>query len=162
MFKKILIGLLLSAGITSSVYARDSNGVTVTDISTGLIYGMNIDHFTAYNPTSTSYIYNEAGESAATSGLVSIVTDVGPKTLHISVPTLGSVSIDFRLEGRVGTEMTTWSDLYTVNVDAATTAAVGDISIPISEYVTAYRLGVKVNTNGTDVINCTTSIITQK
>jgi hypothetical protein len=117
---------------------------------------MHIDHYTAFNPTSATYIYNEAGGSAATSGEVNLTGNFGPKTLIISVPTLGSTSIDFRLEGKVGKTMTTWSNIYTKNVSAATTI---DIIIPISEYVTAYRLAVKVNTNGTDVINCSTSII---
>lgn len=141
------------------LYARDSNGVTVTDFSTAIAYGMHIDHYSAFNPTSATYIYNEAGGSTATSGEVILTGNTGPKTLVISVPTLGSTSLDFRLEGKVGTSMTTWANIYTINVSSPTTT---DIIIPISEYITSYRLGVKVNTNGADNISCSTSIITHK
>lgn len=158
----VLIALSLSALVVCpcpSLYARDSNGVTVTDFTKGASYGMHIDHYTAFNPTSATYIYNEAGESAAASGEVSLIGHFGPKTLILSIPTLGSTSLDFRLEGKVGTTMTTWANIFTKNVAASTTI---DIMIPISEYITAYRLGVKVNTNGTDVINCSTSIINSR
>ena len=139
-----------------SLYARDSNGVTVTDFSSSVAYGMHIDHFSAFNPTSATYIYNEAGGTLTADGEVELTGHFGPKTLIISVPALGSTSIDFRLEGKVGTTMTTWSNIFTKNIAATTTI---DVIIPISEYITAYRLGVKVNTNGTDTIDCTTSII---
>jgi len=107
MFKKILFGLLLSMSITTALYARDSNGVTVYDYTNG----MNIDHYVAYNPTSATYVYNDIGGQTATSGSVDMPTRLNAKTLNISVPTLGSTSIDFRLEGKVGTTMTTWADL---------------------------------------------------
>lgn len=151
--------LVLAVCTCPSLYARDSNGVTVTDFTKGASYGMHIDHYTAFNPTSATYIYNEAGESAAASGEVSLIGHFGPKTLIISVPTLGSTSIDFRLEGKVGTTMTTWANIFTKNIADMTTI---DVMIPISEYITAYRLGVKVNTNGTDVINCSTSVINKR
>ena len=156
---KIVLFLVLAISCCFNVSARDSNGVTVTDFVTSMAYGMHIDHYTAFNPTSATYIYNEAGESAATSGEVILTGNTGSKTLIISVPTLGSTSIDFRLEGKVGKVMTTWANIFTKNIAAVTTI---DIIIPISEYITSYRLGVKVNTNGTDVINCSTSVITHK
>lgn len=143
----------------ANVSARDSNGVTVTDFLTSMAYGMHIDHYTAFNPTSATYIYNEAGESAAASGEVVLTGNTGPKTLVISVPTLGSTSIDFRLEGKIGTTMTTWAEIHTENVASATTI---DILIPIGEYITSYRVGVKVNTNGTDTISLSTSAITHR
>jgi len=156
----LLILCLVGSGIfTKNIYGRDSNGVTVTDFATGMAYGVHIDHYTAFNPTSATYIYNEAGESAAASGEVGLVGHIGVKSVVISVPQLGSASLDFRLEGKVGTTMSTWSNIFTKNVAATTTI---DIIIPISEYITAYRLGVKVNTNGTDIINCSTSVITHR
>lgn len=156
---KLALLLILAILYCPNVSARDSNGVTVTDFVSSMAYGVHIDHYSAFNPTSATYIYNEAGGSAATSGEVGLVGHTGHKTVVISVPTLGSTSIDFRLEGKVGTTMTTWAGIYTLNVDTATTE---DIIIPISEYITSYRLGVKVNTNGTDVINCSTSAITHR
>ena len=165
-WKKILSPriLLMSIALSLSMLAvcpcpsdaRDSNGVTVTDFTTGAAYGLHIDNYTAFNPTSATYIYNEAGESAAASGEVDLTGHFGKKTVAISVPQLGSTSLDFRLEGQVGTAMTTWGLIETLTIDATTTI---DTLIEISEYITAYRLGVKVNTNGTDVINCSTSAV---
>lgn len=137
------------------VEARDSNGVTVTDFSTGSLYGMHIDHYTAFDPDSATYVYNEAGGQTSSSGEVSLLGLSGPKTLVIYVPTLGSTSIDFRLEGKVGA-MATWTEIYVENVTSAMT--IGKC-IPICEYFTAYRLGVKVNTDGEDLIYCTTSVV---
>ncbi len=151
--------LLLTTFFCTHAYGRDSNGVTVTDFRSSMAYGMHIDHYTAFNPTSATYIYNEAGGSAATSGEVDLTGITGPKTLIISVSVLNSTSIDFRLEGKVGTAMTTWGDIATATVDATLTI---DTIIPISEYITSYRLGVKVNTNGTDTIDCSTSVVTHR
>lgn len=161
MKKIILMLFLLIAFLVAPVsgYARDSNGVEVTDTYNSLGYGLDIDHYTSFNPTSTTYVYNEAGGQTALSGSVNMTGHIGPKTLAVSVPTLGSTSIDFRLEYQVGSSMSTWVSAYTFNVSAATTE---DIGIPISEYMTAYRLGIKVNTNGTDVVNGTTSAITSR
>lgn len=161
--KILLISILcfVFCSNTSLVFARDVNGVTVTDFRTSLIYGQHIDHFTSFNPTTSGYIYNETGGFSATSGEVSLRGLLGSKTLVISVPTLGSTSLDFRLEGKVGTAMTTWSNIFTKNVASATTSNT-DIIIPISEYITSYRLGVKTNTNGTDVINCSTSAVAHR
>jgi len=160
--KKIIFVLCLFMAITTFstlTHARDSNGVEVTDTYNALGYGLDIDHFSAFNPTSASYIYNEAGGQTAISGSVNMAGHIGPKTLAVSVPTLGSTSIDFRLEYQVSTSMSTWVTAYEFNVAAATTE---DIGIPITEYMKAYRLGVKVNTNGTDVINCSTTAISYR
>jgi len=159
-FKNILIVPLAAClfFMATSADARDENGVTVTDRGTTKIYGLDIDHFSAFNPTSATYIYNEDGESAATSGEVETEDHIGTKTVSVSVPTLGSTSIDFRIEGKVANSPV-WAEIYVLNVAAATTEAV---IIPVNEYVKAYRIGVKVNTNGTDVIDVNTSVISKQ
>ncbi len=144
--------------LIGSAYSRDSNGVTVTDFATTNVYGMDIDHFSAFNPTSTSYIYNEAGETAITSGEVDVKEYVGAKAISISVPTLGSTSIDFQMLGKFK-NMPVWSEIFVQNVSVATITA---IIIPISEDMTSYRVGVKVNTNGTDVIDCSSHFATKR
>lgn len=158
-FVSLIFCLVLSGLFCNTIYARDSNGVTITDFRSSMAYGMHIDHFTSFNPTSATYIYNEAGESAATSGEVDLTGITGKKTLVISVSLLNSTSLDFRLEGKVGTVISTWANIQTVSVDATLTI---DTIIEISEYITSYRLGVKVNTNGTDTIDCSTSVITHR
>ena len=134
---------------------RISNGVEVVDFYTNKIYGMNINHFVSFDPTSETYIYNEAGESDIISGEIDIKDFVGSKSLSIYVPTLGSSSIDFQIEGKVAKE-SIWSAIYVQTVSVAMTNA---IIISINEYIQVYRVGVKVNTNGTDIINCHTVII---
>lgn len=156
-FISLIFYLVLTGLFCHNSYGRDSNGVTVTDFNTSMAYGMHIDHFTAFNPTSTSYVYNETGGTGTTDGEVVITGNTGPKSVHISVPTLGSTSLDFRIEGKIATRISTWAPLFTFN----TTVTVDEI-IPITDYITSYRLGVKVNTNGTDSIDCSTTLITHK
>ena len=142
-------------GILSTL---EVNGVTVIHFGTTKIFGIDIDHFSNFNPTSATYIYNEAGESDIDSGEVDAEEHVGSKTISISVPTLGSTSIDFRIEGKLR-NMPVWSEIFVQNVSVATTTA---IIIPISEDMTSYRVGVKVNTNGVDVIDCSSRFVTKK
>ncbi len=142
----------------TEIFCADSNGVDVTDSSSGLVSQKHIEHFTAFNPTSTSYIYNEAGETATISGSVDFQGVLGGVTSQVSIPTLGSTSIDVRWEGEVKNS-TTWFNIFTKNFTAATTI---DYVLPSSEYITNYRVGVKVNTNGTDVISIRTSAAVHK
>ncbi|HDY68341.1 MAG TPA: hypothetical protein ENH85_11195 [Candidatus Scalindua sp.] len=161
--KKILpfISLVLCLGLSglfsTNTYGRDSNGVTVTDFLTSMAYGMHIDHFTSFDPSATFYVFNEAGGSGSTDGEVVITGNTGAKSVHIAVSILGSTSLDFQLQGKIATAISTWAPLFTFT----TTVTVDEI-IPISEYITSYRLGVKVNTDGTDTVDCSTTIITHR
>lgn len=160
-FKSIVSFLLLCsffAYMNIEVFAREVNGVEYTTSSSGLVSQSHVDHYTAFNPTSTSYIYNEAAGTSTTSGSVSFQGVLGAITSQVSIPTLGSTSIDVRWEGQIENS-TTWFGIYTKNFAAATTI---DYVLPISEYLTNYRVGVKVNTNGTDVINIRTSTAVHK
>jgi hypothetical protein len=122
-----------------------------------MAYGMHIDHFTSFDPSSTSYVYNEAGGTGTTDGEVDVTGNTGPKSLHIAVSTLGSTSLDFQIQGKIATAISTWAPIFTLNY----TTTIDEI-IPISEYITSYRLGVKVNTDGTDTIDCSTTVITHR
>lgn len=139
-------------------FARDVNGVEYTTSRAGLVSSSHVDHFTAFNPTSTSYIYNEAAGTSTTAGSVSFAGVLGAITSQVSIPTLGSTSIDVRWEGQVENS-TTWFNIYTKNFASVTTI---DYVLPISEYITNLRVGLKVNTNGTDVISIRTSTAVHK
>jgi len=107
------------------------------------------EFFSAYNPTSASYIYDEAGGQAATSGQF-FVEKYDEKIIQIAIPTLGSTSIDVRIEGRVKDAGSgRWGEVWTKNYAAATTI---DELVVIPELLEYIRVGVKVNTNGTDSI----------
>lgn len=157
----LLSFLLLSFLNPISSFARDSNGVEVDNFRNSLAYGLHIDHFTNFDPTETAfYIYNEAAGSSISAGSVAVGGILDGRTVCVSIPTLGSGSILVRIEGKVK-NMTTWSNVYTF--DAFTSATTIDSIVNISEYLSDFRIGVRIDgTNGTDVINIRSSHVTHR
>lgn len=125
------------------------NGITVTEFKWADSYGKSADFYSAFNPTSTSYIYNEAGGQAIADGEIDLRHIHSSGIVQISVPTLGSVSLDVRVEARIAGS-STWGLIYSKNYTAATTI---DKIVNISEMIDYLRVGVKTTTDGTDVIN---------
>lgn len=72
--------------------------------------------YSAFDATSTSYVYDAAGGTGATSGQYD-VQRFDEKTILINVATLNSTSVDVRIEGKIGG---TWGDVYTKQYTAAT------------------------------------------
>ena len=96
--------------------------------------------FTAFDPTSISYVYNEAGGVALNSGLMDIKDIVYARTLYISIPTLNSDSITVRVEVKPAFA-TEWAEVNTQIITDAT--AIG-ILWPVLEYSGNIRVGIKV------------------
>ena len=108
-----------------------------------------ITWFAAYNvgdDTGTSYDYNSSQEAGEEAGVVEARRFDQKKTIIIGVDTLGSASIDVRIEGRIGGR---WGEIVTLNFDAATTI---DHIVNVVEQVDDIRVGVKANTPGTDSV----------
>jgi len=72
--------------------------------------------YSAFDATSTSYVYDSAGGTAATSGQFD-VQRFDEKTILIAITTLNSTSIAVRIEGKVNG---TWGNIYTKTYTAAT------------------------------------------
>jgi hypothetical protein len=136
----------------------DVNGVDVTDFRLANIEGFNATMFSAFNPTSTSFVYNEAGGVASDSGELDVSNIIEAKTLQVSIPTLGSGSITVIAEGRTK-NAPDWGLVWQKTYSAATTIAQ---LISLLEYVDRLRIGVKVVSNGIDVINITGGFITER
>lgn len=100
--------------------------------------------------------FHKISGQAATSGAVPL--NKSSKTLFvIQVTTLGSTSLDFRLEGRSGSGLddNVWIPIWTQNITTADLDANGDylFSFEIVGPYTDVRFGEKANTPGTDVFS---------
>lgn len=112
--------------------------------------------FMDYDPSSTSFVYNNLGETEDDSGAVNITPARGDRNIVVAVPTLGSASITIRAEGR--TYYSNWFKIYEQTFTAATT--IGD-PWPVGELAKDIRVGVKVETDGTDSIEVTGDFVIQ-
>lgn len=101
----------------------------------------------------TFYIYNETassyGTDTVTGGEVPALRATEALAVGIRIATLGSTSIDVRIEGRFGTS-SQFTEIYTINYTAVNTI---DEVINIVERVEAIRVGLKANTAGTDKVD---------
>jgi len=96
--------------------------------------------FSAYDVASTSYVYDSAGGTAATSGQLD-VQRFDQKTILVMITTLTSTSVDVRIEAKV---YGTWGNVWTKNYTAATSVAE---LVNVTESMEYIRVGMKVNTN---------------
>lgn len=138
MKKSILVSCLIiifSLFIISVCFAG-SNKITTTNT-----------FYSAFDPNDTHYVYDPNKATGATSGQY-LVENYDEKVVQVRIPTLGSTSIDFRIEGQVD-GASTWANVYSKNYSAATTV---DELIMITEQLKYIRIGLKVNTDGTDSV----------
>jgi len=99
------------------------------------------DIFTAFDCTSTDYIFNEAGETDHTAVQID-VQDYNEVTVGVWVETLKSTSAEFIILGKVGS---IWCSLYTKPYSAAETYGEA-IPIPV-ERCSFIAIGLKVTSN---------------
>ncbi len=105
--------------------------------------------FEAYDvggSTGASYEYNDSQEADDEAGVVEVRRFDQKKTIIIGIPTLGSTSIDVRIEGRIGGR---WGEIVTLNFDSALLI---DHIVNVVEQIDDVRVGVKANTPGTDAV----------
>lgn len=107
--------------------------------------------FDGYNPSSSSYVYDDTG--ATTTGDVAAVTTYNKKTIFISTETIGSAEIGYCIEGRIIGELDTWSTLDTGNFGANSADTSTNIAVDVTELVDYLRVGLRAIDDGTDAIN---------
>ena len=99
--------------------------------------------YTSYPVESTTYIYNEDGESGADDGWVSAKSD------HVAVQvrcgTLNATALYYRIEGRSNT-YTKPCDIYSASINATQTV---DTIVNIAEKVGEVRVGVYIDFSST-------------
>lgn len=153
MKNRILAGVLtclLLSGICHG--AEDSNITISTDEHLNKLY-KEVVWFSAYDvggDAGTTYKYNEIEGTSDGSGLVEARKYNLAITIQIDLITLGSTSVDVRLEGRAGSSAE-WGEIGTINFTAVT-GANNAFTFPVVEFLEEIRVGVKANTAGTDSI----------
>jgi hypothetical protein len=163
MMKRILAGVFACLLLCSNVIGAEDSNITITKKNfRGNVY-KEIVWFSAYNvgdDTGTSYDYNEAQGAGDSDGLVDALHYTLKKTIQIDVITLGSTSIDVRVEGRAGSSAE-WGEIVTITFTAVTGANNSHI-VNICEFIEEVRVGVKANTAGTDSITITGILLGDK
>lgn len=146
--------------ITAASMAAEDSNITVTRDDFGDKWYKEIVWFDLYDvggdAGTNTYVYNEAEGTATSSGLVEARKYDLAKTIQIRVSTLGSTSIDARVEGRAGTG-TNWAEVTTKNFTAGTST---DYIISAVEFLEEIRVGLRANgTAGTDVVTVTGAML---
>jgi len=142
--------------VATTMAAEDSSNITITNSNFGDKYYKEVIWFSDYdlgNDAGTNtYVYNEAEGTTTSSGEVSARQYDIAKTIQIRVGTLGSTSVNARIEGRAGTA-TQWGELDNINFTVGTTT---DYIVDVTEFVEEIRVGLMANgTAGTDTITVT-------
>jgi len=94
--------------------------------------------FTKYNVTATNFVYNSTASTNANAGWIRASTD--RKTVHVSLATLNSNNIRYRIEGRFGSGYRPY-EIYT---DTIASPNLRDQAIQVIENVSELRVGFKV------------------
>jgi TRAP-type uncharacterized transport system substrate-binding protein len=149
MWFLFVVAIFTGAVFAQEQPARQENGVTVYDYRTADEVGRRVEFFTDFDPSSTTFIYNEAGEATITSGSVNIEGLIDKGLIQISAPTLGSTSMTIDIEGR-NKKSSTWGIIFPKVFTAATTK---DLVINVLEDIDAVRVAIKIATDGTDVVS---------
>lgn len=89
------------------------------------------------------------GTDTANGGEVKTLKYTEAIAITIGVPTLGSTSIDWIVEGRFGTD-SQYASIASGNISSATTI---DVLTNVTSNPEAIRIGLKANTPGTDVVD---------
>ncbi len=153
MIKRFLAGAFACLLFCSvCLGAEDSNISISTDEHLNKLY-KEVVWFSAYDvggDAGTTYKYNEAEETGDSAGLVEARKYNLNKVIQIDLATLGSTSVEVRVEGRAGSSAE-WGEIVTVSFDAAT-GANNSHMINVVEFLEEIRVGVKATSAGTDVI----------
>ncbi len=160
----IALSLLVASALlcVPNAYSADNgNGVDIDIDDYAAMYKIHGEWFTAFDPTSASYVYNESGETDVAAGDLDTQFIFTKGNVLVSIPTFGGSSgtITVRIEGRTK-DSTVWAEIYTQAYTAATTIAE---VFPINSYFDAVRVGVMVaSTPSTDSVTIEGDFITQK
>jgi len=97
------------------------------------------EFYSAHVLASASYVYDESGGTAATSGQVNCMMFEN-KSIFFNVTVAGVTSVDIIIEGRSANQSTTWGSIYTKSFTTSTTK---DFVVPVVEHMDFIRVGVK-------------------
>jgi hypothetical protein len=129
-------------------FRSESGGVTTRAITTFTsTTSVVVNSSLTITGASTSLRWREVTCGTGTSdGWIDVADYPEPKLVQLDITTLGSASVTMTVEGRI--EGGSASTLLTT----AAVAATGSTSYVITEPVSSLRVGLKVTTDGTDVV----------
>jgi hypothetical protein len=149
VMQKIFIALILGIFFSMSAFATDENGVETHLFATSNAGGKYAAHYVDYNPTSTTFVGNQAGGTSTVSGKIDLRDVKGSWDLHVALKTLGSTNMTMLVEGMSqDPQDTTWGKMYTKIYTVAE-----DEIIPIGEKADYARVTLKISGNGTDTVS---------
>ncbi len=160
---KYLIILIIALCSIFAIETRaedNGNGVDVVNSDIEELHLASATWYTNFDPSSTTYIYNESGEATVTSGAFDdafFILDGGTLTVFLS--TLNSTSITFRVEGqnKFGNN---WSEVFSKTYTSAMT--IGE-TFPITTYFDNIRVGlIVVGDAADDDISITVDFLTKE
>ena len=153
MFKKILAGAFAFLLFSSVCIAAEDSNITISEDAHDNKYYKEVVWFSAYDvggDAGTTYKYNEVEGTSDSSGLVEVRRYNLKKTIQIDLITLGSTSVEVRVEGRAGSSAE-WGEIATVSF-ATETGANNSHMVNVVEFLEEIRVGVKATSAGTDSI----------
>lgn len=153
MIKRILAGAFACLLLCSVCLGAEDSNITITTDAHDNKWYKEVVWFSAYNvgdDAGTTYKYNEIEGTSDASGLVEARKYNLKKTVQIDLITLGSTSVDVRIEGRAGSSAE-WGEIVTIRFTAVT-GANNSHMVNVVEFLEEIRVGVKANTAGTDSI----------
>lgn len=151
----VIIGLLGVLAVHQPIcYAKivTKNGVTLNKTETRNKQFIYAAIQTDNNCGTSTATYNDAGESAISSGAINVAGYNDAILIQMEVSTLGSTGVNYLIEGSTEVKIANWGEIDTVSFDAVTTK---DYILPILEGALKWiRVGTQATgTEGTDSVS---------
>lgn len=150
----------LSICVASDPVADDPL-LTVTESVKVDRYVKHVIFLNDYNPGTDTVTFNSAGATTDIAGQLDTSAILDDIEIQIDIGTLGSASATVTAYGATRNANGTWGVIYTQTYTAVTGANGAD-RWPIAERPDAFRIGVSVDTPGTDAITITGDFITKR
>lgn len=162
----IMISIILFCFISVQMHGRAAlhgepittteNGITVRTEPFADRTELYLKCFTDYNPGTSTYVFNNAGESGIDAGKVDIKDFFDKIEIQVAIPTLGSTSMTMGVFGK-SKNSTTWGLIYDKIYTAITPTGEDDHTVFL-ERPQDFRIGTKVDTPGTDSVTITVDL----
>jgi hypothetical protein len=133
----VLIGFGLLVGIWAGIDARDGRPWTAHAQSRIRVNTM----FSAYDLSSTTYVYNGSGGAGTNDGWFTVATEK-ERAIQVDIATLNATSVEFVVEGRLSGESTA-AQIWPASGNRSETAT-GSFIVYIPDAIHQVRLGMKI------------------
>ncbi len=146
----LFAGAILVCPPSHAQITTTPNGVTLITEPFADRLELYLTAFDDYNPGTDTYVFNNAGQSDVDAGKIDIKEMFDKIEVKVKIPTLGSTSMTVGVFGKPKNS-TTWGMIYDKIYTAITTTGEDDY-FPVLERPQDFRIGIKVDTPGTDSV----------